>query len=647
MKVKLTYRELEKEIENLREKIKLKEREKRFEELFEKSGDAILILENERFIDCNQATVNMLKYDTKELFLDVHPSKLSPKIQPDGRNSIEKADEMMGIALKKGTHRFEWNHVKSTGEVFPVEVLLTVISNTSEKRVIHTVWRDITDRRNADYALKQSEEKFRGIIETVSDWIWEIDEKGKYTYSSPKVFSILGYTENEVLGKTPFDFMPEVEKEEALKIFTDNSKHSKPIDKVENKFIHKNGEILVLETSALPFFNSNNKLLGYRGIDRDITASKKIEKSLKDSEEQYRNIIESTSEGCWVLNSDKVTIDVNTSLCEMLGYTRDEMIGKKSFEFVDAENAKIFESQTGKIPNTNHRNYEISLRSKSGKEIPTVFNATTIIDADNKVVKAFAFVTNVTQRKKVEQALIQSEASLRESNKTKDKFFSILAHDLISPFNTMMGFSKLLVHNFDNFDVQKQKKFIGIINHDVENTYKLLENLLLWSRAQSGTIDFNPEKENLYLLIGETFSLLSQQAENKEVILISGVSEDVYVDVDKNMLLTILRNLISNAIKFTPKGGEITVSTQLITDKNQQEYTQISVKDTGMGISKEKIIQLFKISENVSTKGTEGEEGTGLGLILCKEFVEKHGGKIWVESEVGQGSEFTFTILSN
>ena len=523
MKAKPTYQELEKKIEVLQQKLEKKESETKFKELFEKSGDAILILENELFKDCNQATVSMLKYDSKEQFLNVHPSKLSPEIQADGRKSIEKADEMMKIALKNGTHRFEWNHIKSNGEIFPAEVLLTLISNKPEKRIIHTVWHDITIRKEAEIALRESEGKFKAIVETASDWIWEIDKMGEYTYSSPKVLSILGYSEKEIMGKTPFDLMPDGEKERVSKVFDEIIKHKAPINKVENTNIHKNGKLVVLETSGMPFFDSNNNLLGYRGIDRDITEYKKSEQSLKES-----------------------------------------------------------------------------------------------------------------------------EARLRESNKTKDKFFSILAHDLISPFNSMLGFSKLLEAHFEKYDVQKQKMFLGIINHDLQNTFKLLENLLLWSRAQRGVLEFNPQKENLYLLSIETLSLLRQSAKTKAITLINNITEDVYIKADKNMLLTIMRNLISNAIKFTPKGGTVEIGCRVVAiDRDMLDGTsvrQIYVKDNGIGIPEEKQTQLFDITENTSTKGTEGEKGTGLGLILCKEFVEKHGGKIWFESQVGKGSAFIFTL---
>jgi len=192
--------------------------------------------------------------------------------------------------------------------------------------------------------------------------------------------------------------------------------------------------------------------------------------------------------------------------------------------------------------------------------------------------------------------------------------------------------------------VQEQKKFLGILRQDIQNTYKLLENLLLWSATQRGTISFIPENENLYLLSDEIVKLLKQTADEKSINIKNEIPGNIIVNADKDMLTTIMRNLISNAIKFTPKEGEITIKAHLITNENKQNYVQISVKDSGIGIAKEKLARLFILSEDVSTKGTEGEAGTGLGLTLCKEFVEKHGGKIWVESEERQGSTFSFTL---
>lgn len=232
---------------------------------------------------------------------------------------------------------------------------------------------------------------------------------------------------------------------------------------------------------------------------------------------------------------------------------------------------------------------------------------------------------------------------LKEINKTKDKFFSIIAHDLKSPFNSMLGFSNMLNENYDEFNEKEKKEYLGIINTSILNTFKLLENLLVWSHSQKGTIDFNPEEENLFLLSTEIIELIQISAERKSINIKTEIPQHILINIDKYMFSTILRNLLSNAIKFTPKNGEITVKAQ----KNKNGFIQISIKDNGIGISKEIQSQLFDISKNTSTKGTENETGTGLGLFLCKEFTEKHGGQIWIESEIDLGSKFVFTIPIN
>ncbi len=232
---------------------------------------------------------------------------------------------------------------------------------------------------------------------------------------------------------------------------------------------------------------------------------------------------------------------------------------------------------------------------------------------------------------------------LKISNNTKDKFFSIIAHDLKSPFNAIINFSELLSKNFDKIDVQKQIKYVNIIKESSQNTFKLLENLLLWSRSQQGVIKFSPEKIDLKVLLFETMFNIQEQANKKNILVSDMIPENKIIFADNNMLSTVFRNLITNAIKFTPKSGKITISAKEVSDNNQ-EFINISVKDTGIGISKEIQSKIFDIAENTSTQGTENEAGTGLGLIICKEFIEKHGGKIWVESESNEGSCFIFSL---
>ena len=231
--------------------------------------------------------------------------------------------------------------------------------------------------------------------------------------------------------------------------------------------------------------------------------------------------------------------------------------------------------------------------------------------------------------------------SLKISNETKDKFFSIISHDLRGPFNSLLGFTGILVENYDVFEDKERKEIIESLNKTSKNTYQLLENLLTWSRSQTGRIKFEKEKIELKLIIGEVISLCNTAAENKSIELIERAGLDLNVFADKNMLYTVLQNLISNAIKFTECKGSIIVSTK---NSNQEGFIELSVSDSGVGIPEDIIDDLFLMDKSVTTLGTEKEKGTGLGLILCKEFVEKQGGKIWVESKSGEGSQFIFTL---
>ncbi len=253
----------------------------------------------------------------------------------------------------------------------------------------------------------------------------------------------------------------------------------------------------------------------------------------------------------------------------------------------------------------------------------------------------------IAKREKSDKTIIQNNKELQNLIATKDKFFSIIAHDLRGPLGAMFGLSEILYNDFDEYETEKQKEFTRAIHIGIKNTYELLENLLIWSRSHQGYISFNPDKTSLYLLVNETSELLNQSSREKDIKISNKIPKDMFVYADKQMSLAIIRNLISNAIKFTTKGGDITIKAHITPTIDNQNYSEISIKDNGIGISKEIQPKLFNITEDISTLGTESETGTGLGLILCKEFVESQGGKIWIESEEGKGSDFIFTLPLN
>ncbi len=246
------------------------------------------------------------------------------------------------------------------------------------------------------------------------------------------------------------------------------------------------------------------------------------------------------------------------------------------------------------------------------------------------------------QKKELENKnaeLVASEQNLTKANNEKDKFFSIIAHDLKSPFSGLNGLLYILVADKDKIDDEERDDIIDSLYKSSKNVYSLLENLLEWSRIQKGAINLYPENTRPFEIIKVLKDLLSVQSSEKEISVETDIREDLVIIADQMMLNTIFRNLISNALKFTPDGGKIKSDYRKI-----DGYHQFSVEDNGIGMSDKIKSRLFKIDEKVTSLGTNNEKGTGLGLILCKEFVEMHGGKIWVESEVGKGTTFYFTI---
>jgi signal transduction histidine kinase len=239
-------------------------------------------------------------------------------------------------------------------------------------------------------------------------------------------------------------------------------------------------------------------------------------------------------------------------------------------------------------------------------------------------------------------AIKENEIKLKELIITKDKFFNIVAHDLKNPFTSLLGASELLYSNISEMTPENVRKLALILNDSAKGGYAILQNLLDWSRSQTGLIKFNPENINLKLLINENIENLQLQVANKEINMRSELTEDLFICADQNMINTVLRNLLSNAVKYTFKNGTI-----LVKVSRTAEEVVVSVKDSGIGITRDVLDNLFRLENSLSLPGTEKEKGTGLGLKLCKEFTEMMGGKIWVESNLGQGSEFSFTIPFN
>ena len=269
--------------------------------------------------------------------------------------------------------------------------------------------------------------------------------------------------------------------------------------------------------------------------------------------------------------------------------------------------------------------------------------ANKLIATQNEKIKEWEAELLLAKKELVFQAeSILANKELKQSlqlNSDKDLFISILAHDLRGPFNALLGLSELLSENIRQYNIDEIENLVNQIKNSAQNTYILLEDILMWVRTQTGKIPFEPQKLSFADICKDILEILQPSANTKNITINYSAIDEINVFADKDMLKTVLRNLISNAIKFTNKNGAININSV----ENSGNVT-ISVSDNGIGISQDNLAKLFDISKVLTTKGTAEETGTGLGLLLCKEFVEKHGGKIWVESEYGKGSDFKFTM---
>lgn len=372
---------------------------------------------------------------------------------------------------------------------------------------------------------------------------------------------------------------------------------------------------------------------------RRMRLSDKLASQLKESEEKHRALIENATEGIYVVQNGHIAF-ANRACEAITGIPYNEMIGLRIKEFLDTEESEKLTQQHDQliVGEARRIHSEIPIKNRLGEYKWLLINSAQIMW--NGTAATLHLATDVTQRKKAEEEISQKNEELENLNATKDKFFSIIAHDLRSPFNSLLGLTELLSSGLSQMSMIDIQPMVDSIHKSTNSLYRLLENLLQWSQIQSGTIPFDPKPVFLQSVLHESVEVTKESAMLKEIEISLAVDEQLQVFADSNMLQTVLRNLISNAVKFTPKGGKITISALSLKDRQ----VEISVADTGIGINQTMIANLFRIDVKTNRMGTEKEPSSGLGLLLCKEFVEKQGGQIWVDSEVGKGSVFHFTI---
>ena len=561
------------------------------------------------------------------------------RIYPDDQKEILEGINKVLNNKNKKSYSCEFRFRMPNGKYTWIRDDISLIRN-SKGNVVEIVgsWMDISELREAGLREKGLEQRYHDLLETTTDWIWEVDAQGRYTFVSSNVESVLGYKTSEIVGKTPFELMPADEAAHIKNIFQDVIENKAIIKELENWNIAKDGRLVCLLTNGVPILDDKGNLLGYRGVDKDITIRKNNEEVLRRSEEKFRSIVETTAEGFWLIDpASKYTLEVNRALCEMLGYEESEMLGRTPMEFVDDENRKIFKTQMSKIEDTDHRVYEISLKKKNGEDLHTHFNATTLRNDKNEAIAAYAFITDLSQHHKLEKALIDAKEESDRANKAKSSFLSSISHELRTPMNAIMGFAQLLKLNPSGNLSDKQKQAIEHITKAGEHLTELINQVLELSKIEAGEMSLNINEVSLGKVMEDCLALVQPKAEGMNVSIVKNFEVDSLpvLDSDATRLKQVLLNLITNAVKYNIENGRVIISAEEL----NTNFYRIYVRDTGEGIPEDKQEDVFKPFDRLG-KETGNVEGTGIGLTLSKKIMEMLGGDIGFYSHPGKGALF-------
>jgi PAS domain S-box-containing protein len=513
-------------------------------------------------------------------------------------------------------------------------------AETHASELAHATQRlrvEIAERKRAEEALRESEEFSRYILQTIPFGMDIVDENGIVLFQSENLEKHFG---DEAIGN------------KCWCLYRDDKTQCPncPLRAGINLGITEVYEATgVLGDRIFEITHTGMMFEGKKAMLEvfiDITERKRTEKALRESEERFKKLFVEAPLGIALIDSLTGHVnDVNPMFAKIAGRTLDEMANINWMSIThpddvqkDLDNMALLNA--GKIAGFQMEKRHLH---HDGTSVWINMTIAPVYVEDHTQPRHLCMIEDITERRQTqEQIKIQNE-ELQRINAEINKFFSIIAHDLLVPFNGFLGLTQVMAEELPSLTMAEVQGIAVRMSKSATNLYLLLENLLEWSRIQQGAVPFNPEVIQLGLVFGEIIDVIHESAKSKEIEIATDIPAESGVFADPYMLQTVIRNLVSNAIKFTPKGGKVSLLAKVATDHS----VEISIQDTGIGMSQTLIENLFRIDVQTNRKGTEGEPSTGLGLLLCKEFVEKHSGKVWVESEEGIGSTFYFTLPYN
>ncbi|WP_440948416.1 sensor histidine kinase [Methanosarcina sp. T3] len=495
-------------------------------------------------------------------------------------------------------------------------------------------------RKRAEKAIHEGEEIYRSMFKNAANLILLVDKKGTIVDCNSRVGELLGYRRVELLGQ-PIknlifsDYLKKINEsseEVGYRGFSFNK---------EYRMVRKDGRPVDVNVNSSGLMDENGYHVQTIYIVEDITERKKAEKLIKESEGRYRSLFQNNSAVIMLLDPDTGSIlDANSAACDYYGYSREKMLSLNIADINILPKEQIMEElEQEKSRDINH--FYFTHRLSNGVLRDVERYSYPILMGGRKLL--YAIVSDITDNRKMQSELVRAKMEAEIANKAKSEFLASMSHELRTPLNSIIGFSDmLLTQNFGTLN-DKQLRYISNISVSGNHLLKLINDILDISKVEAGKMELKAEEFSVSDSISEVKALLTPLASKKDIQVLSMVDKELTtIRADRTKFKQILYNLVDNAIKFTPEDGYVIVDAGVEGDR-----AKIMVKDTGIGISEAETRKIFQPFTQLENSEYGKQKGTGLGLSLVKKFVEMHAGKIWVESEFGEGSKFIFTIPLN
>jgi PAS domain S-box-containing protein len=606
---------------------KLKESEKEYRDLFESSPYAIGLIDmNGKIIHCNSNVERIFGYKPEE-YLDKNFNYFKLFSKKDNKIVIKSLKKLIKEEIPEPQ---EFQLRRKDGNVIWVLIQASLVKRINET-LIQVITQDITNRKEAELKLKESEEKYRLISENAKDLITIINEKYEHEFINEQTYQkVLGYCNDDMLGKTRLDLVHPDDLRRGINAYKNGFEAGEGT--VELRLRHKQGHYIWFEFKGKTYIDREGKTKGLL-ISRDISDRKKAEQLLKESEKRFRTLYKNIAGGTIIIDEDCVIKDVNDRTCEITGYTKEELIGQLC-DILCPRGSSSKECPIWVMGQEGFRGMDTAIKCKDGKENPILKNAKKIeLDGKNYILENFQ---DITERK-------MAEIKLQEINELKTEIMRRVSHELKTPLISIKGFSDLLLDvHYNKFD----DDIISIVNEIKQGCVRLenlIDEILESSKLDSRQIKLKTSKEDLSFLIRFCVEELKMLLKMRNQAIILNIHDNLITVFEKEKIYDVINNLLSNAIKYSQKNSEIKIQSEI-----KDNFIVISVNDNGIGFTEEEKTKLFTQFGKIERYGQNFDvesEGTGLGLYIAKKIVELHGGKIWMESEGrNKGSTFYFSL---